>query len=154
MAFTSLCCSFHTLSLLYRLSSLQISLILDILMCLCSDLTEAEFVNGARAGCSSPVGPRGEAVKSARSVLWRTLRGVPLCLGTWLTRLSFPFCRFLLLWWVQWHCICSTRCRWTLRLPDNVGQGTYRPSDWGRIRDAGSLSRSGEPQWKVSWTSG
>ncbi|MCI4382100.1 hypothetical protein PGIGA_G00259750 [Pangasianodon gigas] len=59
---------------------LQISLFLDILMCLCSDLTEAEFVNGVRAGCSSPAGPQGEAVKSARSVLWRTLRGVPLFL--------------------------------------------------------------------------
>ncbi|KAB5565944.1 hypothetical protein PHYPO_G00247350 [Pangasianodon hypophthalmus] len=59
---------------------LQISLFLDILMCLCSDLTEAEFVNGVRAGCSSPSGPQGEAVKSARSVLWRTLRGVPLFL--------------------------------------------------------------------------
>ncbi|KAK2834608.1 hypothetical protein Q7C36_015309 [Tachysurus vachellii] len=59
---------------------LQISLFLDILMCLCSDLTETEFVNGVRAGCSSPTGPQGEAVKSARSVLWRTLRGVPLFL--------------------------------------------------------------------------
>ncbi|KAK3558219.1 hypothetical protein QTP86_013985 [Hemibagrus guttatus] len=59
---------------------LQISLFLDILMCLCSDLTETEFVNGVRAGCSSPTGPQGEAVKSARSVLWRILRGVPLFL--------------------------------------------------------------------------
>ncbi|TSK13521.1 L-fucose kinase [Bagarius yarrelli] len=59
---------------------LQLSLFLDILMCLCSDLTEAEFVNGVRAGCSSPTGPQGEVVKSARYVLWRTLRGVPLFL--------------------------------------------------------------------------
>ncbi|XP_062849858.1 L-fucose kinase [Trichomycterus rosablanca] len=57
---------------------LQISLFLDILMCLCSDLTEAEFVNGERVGCSSPTGPQGAVVKSARSVLWRTLRGVLL----------------------------------------------------------------------------
>ncbi|XP_053497718.1 L-fucose kinase isoform X1 [Ictalurus furcatus] len=60
---------------------LQISLFLDILLCLCSDPTEAEFVNGVRAGSSSPTGPRGEAVKSARAVLWRTLRGVPLSLA-------------------------------------------------------------------------
>ncbi|KAF7701866.1 hypothetical protein HF521_001149 [Silurus meridionalis] len=59
---------------------LQISLFLDILMCLCSDLTETEFVNGSSAGCSSPIGPQGEALRSARSVLWRTLRGVHLFL--------------------------------------------------------------------------
>ncbi|KAI5614886.1 L-fucose kinase [Silurus asotus] len=59
---------------------LQISLFLDILMCLCSDLTETEFVNRSSAGCSSPIGPQVEALRSARSVLWRTLRGVPLFL--------------------------------------------------------------------------
>ncbi|KAL7857754.1 hypothetical protein AOLI_G00178560 [Acnodon oligacanthus] len=59
---------------------LQISLYLDVLMCLCSEMTETEFVNGERTGCSSPLGPQGAAVKSARSVLWKTLRGVPLSL--------------------------------------------------------------------------
>uniref|UniRef100_A0AAY5EAF0 L-fucose kinase n=1 Tax=Electrophorus electricus TaxID=8005 RepID=A0AAY5EAF0_ELEEL len=59
---------------------LQISLFLDILMSLCSDQTETKFVNGERPGCSSPLGPQGAAVKSARSVLWRTLRGVALSL--------------------------------------------------------------------------
>ncbi|KAL7867613.1 hypothetical protein SRHO_G00089970 [Serrasalmus rhombeus] len=59
---------------------LQISLFLDVLMCLCSEMTETEFVNGERTGCSSPLGPQGAAVKSARSVLWKTLRGVPLSL--------------------------------------------------------------------------
>ncbi|XP_076863002.1 L-fucose kinase [Brachyhypopomus gauderio] len=58
----------------------QISLFLDILKSLCSDLTETEFVNGERPGCSSPLGPQGAAVRSARSVLWRTLRGVALSL--------------------------------------------------------------------------
>ncbi|XP_066524205.1 L-fucose kinase isoform X2 [Hoplias malabaricus] len=60
--------------------SQQISLFLDILMCLCSEMTETEFVNGERPGCSSPLGPQGVAVKSARSVLWRTLKGVPFSL--------------------------------------------------------------------------
>ncbi|XP_072528529.1 L-fucose kinase isoform X3 [Salminus brasiliensis] len=59
---------------------LQISLFLDILLCLCSESTETEFVNAERPGCSSPLGPQGAAVKSARSVLWRTLKGVPLSL--------------------------------------------------------------------------
>ncbi|KAM9495286.1 L-fucose kinase isoform 2-T2 [Clarias gariepinus] len=59
---------------------LQISLFLDILKCFCSDLTEEEFVNEVRADCSSLIAPQREAVKSARSVLWRTLRGIPLFL--------------------------------------------------------------------------
>ncbi|XP_030640456.1 L-fucose kinase [Chanos chanos] len=58
--------------------SLQISLFLDILMCLCTDVSEAQFVNEERPGCSSPVGPQGVTVRNARSVLWRTLRGTPL----------------------------------------------------------------------------
>uniref|UniRef100_A0A8B9JNX4 L-fucose kinase n=1 Tax=Astyanax mexicanus TaxID=7994 RepID=A0A8B9JNX4_ASTMX len=40
---------------------LQISLFLDILLCLCSEPTETEFVNGERPGCSSPLGPHGAA---------------------------------------------------------------------------------------------
>ncbi|XP_007235113.3 L-fucose kinase [Astyanax mexicanus] len=59
---------------------LQISLFLDILLCLCSEPTETEFVNGERPGCSSPLGPQGAAVRSARAVLWRTLKGVSLSL--------------------------------------------------------------------------
>uniref|UniRef100_A0A8B9JPU4 Fucose kinase n=1 Tax=Astyanax mexicanus TaxID=7994 RepID=A0A8B9JPU4_ASTMX len=59
---------------------LQISLFLDILLCLCSEPTETEFVNGERPGCSSPLGPHGAAVRSARAVLWRTLKGVSLSL--------------------------------------------------------------------------
>uniref|UniRef100_A0A672PDC4 L-fucose kinase n=1 Tax=Sinocyclocheilus grahami TaxID=75366 RepID=A0A672PDC4_SINGR len=54
---------------------LEISLFLDILLCLCSDLTEHEFINGERTGCSSPSGPQGAVVRSGRAVLWRTLRG-------------------------------------------------------------------------------
>ncbi|XP_059402511.1 L-fucose kinase-like isoform X3 [Carassius carassius] len=54
---------------------LEISLFLDILMCLCSDLTEQEFINGERTGCTSPSGPQGAVVRSGRAVLWRTLRG-------------------------------------------------------------------------------
>ncbi|KAJ7998244.1 hypothetical protein DPEC_G00220590 [Dallia pectoralis] len=56
----------------------QISLFLDLLMCLCSDLTESEFVNGERSGSSSPVGPQGAVVRSARALLWRILRGTAL----------------------------------------------------------------------------
>ncbi|KAK9952014.1 hypothetical protein ABG768_017880 [Culter alburnus] len=57
---------------------LEISLFLDILVCLCSDLTEHEFINGERAGCTSPSGPQGAVVRSGRAVLWRTLRGASI----------------------------------------------------------------------------
>ncbi|XP_062402787.1 L-fucose kinase isoform X2 [Sardina pilchardus] len=58
--------------------SLQISLFLDILMCLCSDVNETRFVSEERPGSTSPSGPQGAAVRSARAVLWRTLKGTPL----------------------------------------------------------------------------
>ncbi|KAM4734310.1 L-fucose kinase [Anableps anableps] len=56
---------------------LQISLFLDLLKCLCSDLTKVQFVSEGRAGCSSTDGPRGAA---GRAELWRILRGAPLSL--------------------------------------------------------------------------
>ncbi|KAL0967867.1 hypothetical protein UPYG_G00258650 [Umbra pygmaea] len=58
--------------------SLQISLFLDLLLCLCSDLNESEFVNGVRPGSSSPFGPQGAVVRRARAMLWRILRGTAL----------------------------------------------------------------------------
>ncbi|XP_074533055.1 L-fucose kinase [Halichoeres trimaculatus] len=60
---------------------LQISLFLDMLKCLCSDLTQDQFVSEERAGCSSVVGPQGAAVRSGRTELWKILRGVPLTLA-------------------------------------------------------------------------
>ncbi|XP_051548689.1 L-fucose kinase [Myxocyprinus asiaticus] len=57
---------------------LEISLFLDILVCLCSDMTEHEFINGERPGCTSPSGPQGAVVRSGRTVLWRTLRGASI----------------------------------------------------------------------------
>ncbi|XP_076588610.1 L-fucose kinase isoform X2 [Chaetodon auriga] len=57
---------------------LQISLFLDVLKCLCSDLTQDQFVSEDRAGCSSAVGPQGAAVRGGRAELWRILRGTPL----------------------------------------------------------------------------
>ncbi|KAK2880635.1 L-fucose kinase [Channa argus] len=57
---------------------LQISLFLDVLKCLCSDLTLDQFVTEERVGCSSVVGPRGAMVRSGRAELWRVLRGTPL----------------------------------------------------------------------------
>ncbi|KAL7402691.1 hypothetical protein ABVT39_018499 [Epinephelus coioides] len=59
---------------------LQVSLFLDMLKCLCSDLTQDQFVSGERAGCSSVVGPQGAMVRSGRAELWRILRGAPLSL--------------------------------------------------------------------------
>lgn len=59
----------------------QISLFLDLLKCLCSDLTQDQFVGEDRAGCSSVSGPNGATVRSGRSELWRILRGAPLSLG-------------------------------------------------------------------------
>uniref|UniRef100_A0A3P9Q8C8 L-fucose kinase n=1 Tax=Poecilia reticulata TaxID=8081 RepID=A0A3P9Q8C8_POERE len=59
---------------------LQISLFLDLLKCLCSDLTQDQFVNEGRAGCSSTDGPQGATVRAGRTELWRILRGAPLSL--------------------------------------------------------------------------
>lgn len=52
-----------------------------MLKCLCSDLTEDQFVSEERVGCSSAVGPQGAAVRSGRAALWRILRGTPLTVG-------------------------------------------------------------------------
>ncbi|XP_035859406.1 L-fucose kinase [Sander lucioperca] len=59
---------------------IQVSLFLDLLKCLCSDLTQDQFVSEERAGCSSAVGPQGATVRSSRAELWRILRGTPLSL--------------------------------------------------------------------------
>ncbi|KAJ8252633.1 hypothetical protein COCON_G00219450 [Conger conger] len=59
---------------------LEISLFLDVLRCLCSDVREELFVSEERRGCASPHGPQGAAVRNARALLWRTLRGTPLTL--------------------------------------------------------------------------
>ncbi|XP_072242727.1 L-fucose kinase [Leuresthes tenuis] len=59
---------------------LQISLFLDLLKCLCTDLTQDQFVGEERAGCSSTAGPQGAAVRGGRAELWRILRGAPLTL--------------------------------------------------------------------------
>uniref|UniRef100_A0A671TJY6 L-fucose kinase n=1 Tax=Sparus aurata TaxID=8175 RepID=A0A671TJY6_SPAAU len=60
---------------------LQISLFLDVLKCLCSDLTQDQFVMEERAGCSSASGPQGASVRSGRTELWKILRGTPLTLA-------------------------------------------------------------------------
>ena len=70
--------SYPLLSLIF----LQISLFLDILMCLCSDVSETQFISEERPGSTSPTGPQGAAVRSARAVLWKTLRGTPLSMGS------------------------------------------------------------------------
>ncbi|XP_056137795.1 L-fucose kinase [Lampris incognitus] len=57
---------------------LQISLYLDMLMCLCSDMTYTRFVNEERQGCCSPLGSQGTLVRSGRAELWRILRGAQL----------------------------------------------------------------------------
>ncbi|XP_068579016.1 L-fucose kinase isoform X2 [Cebidichthys violaceus] len=60
---------------------LQVSLFLDLLKCLCSDLTQDQFVTEDRAGCSSPVGPEGAMVRRSRTELWRVLRGETISLA-------------------------------------------------------------------------
>ncbi|XP_055365408.1 L-fucose kinase isoform X2 [Betta splendens] len=60
---------------------LQVSLFLDVLKCLCSDVTRDHFVSEERVGCSSVVGPQGALVRSGRAQLWRLLRGTPLRLA-------------------------------------------------------------------------
>ncbi|XP_062245057.1 L-fucose kinase [Platichthys flesus] len=57
---------------------LQISLFLDVLKCLCLDLTQDQFVSEERAGCSSVAGTQGAMVRGGRTALWRILRGTPL----------------------------------------------------------------------------
>uniref|UniRef100_A0A3P8RT08 L-fucose kinase n=1 Tax=Amphiprion percula TaxID=161767 RepID=A0A3P8RT08_AMPPE len=59
---------------------LQISLFLDILKCLCSDLTLDQFVSEDRTSCSSAFGPQGASVRSGRTELWKILRGAALSL--------------------------------------------------------------------------
>ncbi|XP_062276595.1 L-fucose kinase [Scomber scombrus] len=59
---------------------LKISLFLDVLKCLCSDLTQDQFVSEDRVGCSSAGGPQGAPVRGGRTELWRILRGAPLSL--------------------------------------------------------------------------
>lgn len=71
---------------------LQISLFLDLLMCLCSDLSESEFVNGERTGCSSPISQQGAVVRSARALLWRILRGTTLHMGMSLSMWYVTLC--------------------------------------------------------------
>ncbi|XP_056272027.1 L-fucose kinase isoform X2 [Pseudoliparis swirei] len=60
---------------------LQLSLFLDLLKCLCSDLTQDQFVTEHRAGCSSPAGPEGATVRRSRAELWRLLRGETISLA-------------------------------------------------------------------------
>ncbi|XP_051915941.1 L-fucose kinase isoform X2 [Hippocampus zosterae] len=55
----------------------QLSLFLDVLKCLCSDLTEDEFVGGGAPAS----GPRGALLQRGRKELWRILRGTPLTLA-------------------------------------------------------------------------
>ncbi|KAF6722103.1 L-fucose kinase [Oryzias melastigma] len=57
---------------------LQISLFLDLLKCLCSDLTLDQFVGDEKADCGSTCHPQGAALKSGRAQLWRILRGTLL----------------------------------------------------------------------------
>ncbi|KAM7397196.1 hypothetical protein PAMP_020188 [Pampus punctatissimus] len=57
---------------------LKMSLFLDVVKCLCSDLSQDQFVSEERDGCSSVSGPQGAAVRSGRTELWRILRGTPL----------------------------------------------------------------------------
>lgn len=59
---------------------LQISLFLDLLKCLCSDLTRDQFVGEEGEGCSSTAGLRGVGLRAGRAELWRILRGFPLSL--------------------------------------------------------------------------
>ncbi|XP_069028897.1 LOW QUALITY PROTEIN: L-fucose kinase [Embiotoca jacksoni] len=59
---------------------LQVSLFLDVLKCLCSDVSQDQFVMEDRDGCSSSVGPQGASVRSSRMELWRILRGAELSL--------------------------------------------------------------------------
>ncbi|XP_069037407.1 L-fucose kinase isoform X2 [Lepisosteus oculatus] len=61
--------------------AVQLSLFLDVLLCLARDVQEAEFVSGRREGSGSPSGQQGAALRNARTVLWRALRGVPLTLA-------------------------------------------------------------------------
>ncbi|XP_026166649.1 L-fucose kinase [Mastacembelus armatus] len=60
---------------------LQISLFLDLLKCLCSDLTQDQFMSEERAGCSSAAGAQGATVRGGRTELWRILRGTRLTLA-------------------------------------------------------------------------
>ncbi|MGH0118427.1 UNVERIFIED_CONTAM: hypothetical protein FKN15_023363 [Acipenser sinensis] len=59
---------------------IQLSLFFDVLLCLARNVTEEEFVSGRRDGRSSQEDQQGVALRNARTVLWKELRGTPLTL--------------------------------------------------------------------------
>ncbi|XP_066569587.1 L-fucose kinase [Amia ocellicauda] len=61
--------------------AVQLSLFLDILLCLAGDVCEEDFVSGNRQGSSCSQGQQGAALRNARTVLWRELRGMELTLA-------------------------------------------------------------------------
>ncbi|KAM6430681.1 L-fucose kinase isoform 1-T1 [Liasis olivaceus] len=61
--------------------ALQLSLFFDLLLCMAQAVSEEAFVAGCRAGTRGGDIQSSRATRSARSVLWKTLRTVPLTMA-------------------------------------------------------------------------
>ncbi|XP_075933700.1 LOW QUALITY PROTEIN: L-fucose kinase [Anarhichas minor] len=106
---------------------IKVSLFLDLLKCLCSDLTQDQFVTEDRAGCSSPVGPEGATVRRSRTALWRVLRGETV-------RLAYvPSGRYDYLTLSGKHHVERLCCDWTNRNTLSHIQNEGSVDDGGRV---------------------
>lgn len=116
----------------------QVSLFLDVLKCLCSDLTRDQFVSEERAGCSSAVGPQGAVVRSGRAELWRILRGAPLSLGQFLHLLRSLFLYAAV---ACWHVLVSQCTSPAVATTTWLCLGRRTSTDWAAIGRGETLSR-------------
>ncbi|KAK9516097.1 hypothetical protein VZT92_024055 [Zoarces viviparus] len=106
---------------------IKVSLFLDLLKCLCSDLTQDQFVTEDRAGCSSPVGPEGATVRRSRTELWRVLRGETISLA------YVPGGRYDYLTLSGKHHVERLCCDWTNRNTLSHIQSESSVDDGGRV---------------------
>ncbi|KAM6926054.1 L-fucose kinase [Lycodopsis pacificus] len=106
---------------------IKVSLFLDLLKCLCSDLTQDQFVTEDRAGCSSPVGPEGATVRRSRTELWRVLRGETVSLA------YVPDGRYDYLTLSGKHHVERLCCDWTNRNTLSHIQSESSVDDGGRV---------------------
>lgn len=63
------------------LFSPQLSLFFDLLLCMAQAVTEEAFVAGRRTGTVGGDVQSSRAARSARAVLWKSLRMLPLTMG-------------------------------------------------------------------------
>lgn len=75
----------------------QLSLFFDLLLCMAQAVTEEAFVAGRRTGTGGGNAQSSGTVRSARTVLWKTLRTVPLTMG------EAPVACLVVMGWLRWE---------------------------------------------------